>query len=127
MKLKVVVADDNAAVLTEIASLLESEFEVVARAQDGKSALECIQRFQPDVVVLDLGMPVLNGIELSRKISKMSPRPAIVICSVESDPEIVEAAHRAGALGYVFKPSMNRDLIDAVKAAANGEFFRSST
>jgi DNA-binding NarL/FixJ family response regulator len=126
MKLRVVVADDNRAVLDQLVSILETEFEVVCTAEDGHSALECARRHGPDVVVLDLEMPVLNGIQATRELRKLSSPTAIVICSVEKDPEIVEAARQAGALGYVFKTHMARDLIAAVKSAARSEPFTSS-
>jgi DNA-binding NarL/FixJ family response regulator len=127
MKLKVVVADDNPAVLRQLVSLLETEFDVVCTAENGQGALECARRYHPDIVVLDLEMPVLNGIEAARELRKIGSAPAVVICSVETDPEIVEAARQAGALGYVFKARMTRDLIEAVKLAADGEFFRPSS
>ena len=77
-------------------------------------ALEKILQYRPDVVVLDLQMPFLNGIEV------------IVICCVEKDEEIVEAAQQVGAPGYVFKTHMTKDLIEAVKSATSGESFISS-
>ena len=123
MMLKVVVADDNPAVLQQLVSLLATEFGVVSTADNGKLALESAQRHRPDVVVLDLAMPVLNGIEVTRELRKLGPTPAVVICSVESDPEVIEAARQAGALGYIFKRHMDRDLIEAVKSAARGEPF----
>ena len=122
--------------LRHLVSLLETEFEVVAAAEDGKSALECIRRYAPDVAVLDLHMPGLNGIELTREVRKMAPKrdwsvfsrlsPAVVICSVEGDPEIIQEAQEAGALGYVLKTQMDRDLIKAVKSAAHGKWFVSA-
>jgi two-component system chemotaxis response regulator CheB len=87
MKLRIVVADDNADFLRKLVSVLETEFDIVATAPDGESALERIRSCRPDVVVLDLEMPGLNGIEVSSELSKHNPRPAIVICSVESDPD----------------------------------------
>ena len=123
MKLRIVVADDNANFLSELISVLETEFDVVATAKDGKSALESIHRYCPDVVVLDLEMPVLNGIEVARELSKHDPRPAVVICSVESDPDIIEAAREAGALGYVFKARNRKDLVAAVKSVVRGQSF----
>jgi len=126
MKLKVVVADDNPAVLRELVSLLEAEFDVVSTAENGQLAFECARRNEPDIVVLDLEMPLLNGIEVTRKLRKLGRTPAVVICSVESDPEIIEAAQQAGALGYVFKARTTRDLIIAVKSAADGKSFVSS-
>jgi DNA-binding NarL/FixJ family response regulator len=107
--------------------LLGAEFDVVATAKNGQLALECVRHYQPDIVVLDLDMPILNGIRVTRELRKLGPTPAVVICSVESDPEIVEAAQQAGALGYVFKMRMTRDLILAVKSAAAGEPFVSSS
>lgn len=123
MKLRIVVADDNPAFLAKLVSVLATEFEVVATSADGKSALECIRLWQPNVVVLDLEMPEFNGIEVTRELNKSPSSPAIVLCSIENDPEIVEAARRAGALGYVFKPRVAEDLIAAVKAVARRQPF----
>src|SRR4029077_7574075 len=106
MKLRIVVADDNTAFLAKLVSVLATEFEVVATSRDGKSALECIRLWQPNVVVLDLEMPGINGIEVAKELIKPPPSPAVVICSVENDPEVVEAARQAGSLGYVFKARM---------------------
>jgi len=123
MKLSIVVADDNKAFLVKILSVVASEFEVVATAGDGRSALERIRLWRPNVAVLDLEMPGLNGIEVTRELTKDPSSPAVVICSVENDPEIVEAARQAGALGYVFKVRVAEDLIVAVKSAAAGQSF----
>jgi len=119
------VADDNPAFLRELTSLLAPEFDVVATAANGRSALDVIRRYKPDLVVLDLGMPLLNGIEVTRELAKHSP--PVVICSVETDPEVVEAAQRAGALAYVFKVRIEKDLILAVKSALQGKPFASSS
>jgi two-component system response regulator DegU len=123
MKLRVAVADDNTEILNELIALLETEFDVVATAKDGRSALEVICHCSPDVVVLDLEMPLLNGIEITKKLSKHDPRPAVVICSVESDPDFIEAARDAGVLGYVFKTRIKKDLVAAVKLVARGQAF----
>ena len=120
-RVRIIVADDNPPFLQDLVSLLADEFDVVATATDGKSALDLIRRYQPDLVVLDLGMPVLNGIEVTRELAKHSP--GVVICSVEIDPEVVEAARQAGALGYVFKLRVEKDLILAVKLALQGKSF----
>jgi DNA-binding NarL/FixJ family response regulator len=122
-RVRIIVADDNPPFLQDLVSLLADEFDVVATATDGKSALDLIRRYQPDLVVLDLGMPVLNGIEVTRELAKHSP--AVVICSVETDPEVVEAARQAGALAYVFKVRVEKDLILAMKSALQGKSFAS--
>jgi DNA-binding NarL/FixJ family response regulator len=123
MKLRIVVADDNTAFLAKLVSVLATEFEVVATAADGKAALECIRICQPNVVVLDLEMPGFNAIEVIKQLTKYPSSPAVVICSIENDPEIVEAARQAGALGYVFKARIAKDLIAAVKSVASGQSF----
>src|SRR5579864_910054 len=116
MKLRIVVIDDSPSFLEKLVSILEVEFDVVKSAMDAKSSLETILNCRPDVVVLDLEMPGLNGIQITRELMKYSPRPAVVICSVEQDLEIVLAAQEAGALGYVFKSRAARDLNSAVKS-----------
>jgi DNA-binding NarL/FixJ family response regulator len=126
MKLRIVLADDNQEFLAKFSSLLGTEFDIVATASDGKSALERIQAFEPDVAVLDLEMPFLNGIEVTRELMKHSSSSAIVICSVETDAETVQAAREAGARGYVYKSRITRDLLVAVRAIARGESFVSA-
>jgi len=116
-KPRIIVADDNSAFLRELTSLLRPEFDVVATAADGKTALELIRRYKPDVGLLDLGMPVLNGIEISRELAKCPDSPPVVICSVETDYEVVDVARQAGAVAYVCKIRVHKDLIVALKAA----------
>lgn len=120
-KPRIIVADDNPAFCQLLSSLLSVEFDVVATAADGKSALDLIRHHNPDVVVLDLGIPVLSGIDVTREVVKH--RPPVVICSVESDPEIVEAAQQAGAHGYVSKMRIQKDLILAVNLALQDKSF----
>ena len=123
MKLRILVADDNAQFLRKTASILETEFEVVATAADGRSAVESIRVCQPDVVVLDLEMPFLNGIDVTRELANQNPGPKAIICSVETDLEIVEAALAAGAMGYVFKSRIETDLVVAVQSVVRGQLF----
>src|SRR5271169_3109585 len=123
MKLRIVAADDSPIVLEKMVSILETEFDVVKTASDGKSSLDIILKCQPDVAVLDLEMPGFNGLEITRELMRSSSRPAVVICSVEHDLDVVEAALKAGALGYVFKARAARDLNAAVKSAARGQSF----
>ena len=95
----------------------------MATAADSRSALDLIRRYKPDLVVLDLGMPILNGMEVIRELAMSSSSPPVVICSVETDPEIVEGARQAGALAYVFKIRVHKDLILALKSALQGKSF----
>jgi DNA-binding NarL/FixJ family response regulator len=125
-KLRVLAADDHDGVLQHIVSLLEVEFLVVATAKNGRAAIDCVKQHRPRVAVLDLAMPILNGIETSKELKKMPLAPAVVICSISIDPAIIAAAQQTGALGYVFKTHMSQDLVKAVKSAARGEPFVSS-
>ena len=123
MKLQIVVADDNSSMLGALVSALSGEFDVIATASDGRSALDSIQRLRPGVAVLDLNMPGLNGIEITREIARLHLESSVVICSIEDDPELIAAAQRAGALGYVIKSRVNGDLLMAVKWASSGQPF----
>ena len=127
MKLRILIADDNQRALFALVSALSQEFNVIATAANGRSALEQICRLQPSVAVLDLNMPELNGIEVTREIARQSLPCAVVICSVAKAPELIEAALAAGALGYVFKRRLLQDLSIAVKRAADGESFISGS
>ena len=127
MRLRVVVVDDSPPVLRQLIYLLGVEFDVVGSAEEGQMALDVIQNTRPDVVVLDLEMPLRNGIEVTRELRKLGPSPVVVICSVDTDPEIIEAALQAGALGYVSKMLLANDLVRAVELAARGESFVSSS
>lgn len=119
-KLRLIVTDDSPLFLQKLVSLLSVEFDVVATAADGKTALDLIRRYKPDVVVLDLYMPFLNGIQTAGELAKNPASPRVVICSAETDPEIAEAAREAGAVKYVFKARIGMDLIAAVKSAVRG-------
>src|SRR5689334_1441158 len=127
IKPRIVVADDNARVLLALVSALSTDFDVVATAADGRSALTSIQHLQPCVAVLDLNMPELSGIEVAREIRRLGLTCVVVICSVECDPELISAAQLAGVMGYVLKRRLNNDLVLAVKRAACGEGFISSS
>lgn len=116
-RLRLIVADDSPHFLRKFVSVLQVEFDVVATAADGRTALDLVRRHKPDLVVLDLFMPGLNGIDVTRELAKKSPSLPVVICSMETDPEIVEAARQAGAAEYVFKAQVDKDLILAVKSA----------
>jgi DNA-binding NarL/FixJ family response regulator len=113
---RLLVADDHPAFLKKLVLLLTTKFHVVATAADGNSALDLIHRYVPDLAVLDLGMPGLNGIEVTRELAKSSKDPPVLICSVTTDSDVVEAARQAGALAYVFKTRIEQDLILAVKS-----------
>jgi len=122
-RLRVLVADDHPAALQGLISLLSIEFEVVASAEDGNTALDLIRTKKPEVAVLDLRMPGLSGLDITRELAKHPSSPPVVICAAETDSDIVQAALQAGALSFVFKARLKADLILAVKFAAQGKSF----
>jgi DNA-binding NarL/FixJ family response regulator len=123
---RIVVGDGNPAVLRQLVRMLTAEFEVVGTAENGHTALLQIRQHKPAVVVLDLEMPLLNGLGVMQQLRASGSMPGIVICSLETNPEVIEEARKAGALGYVFKTRVADDLIAAVKAAARSQAFLSS-
>lgn len=123
MRIRIVLADDTPVCLQKWVFLLKDKFDIVAAAADGLSALEAIRAFKPDVAILDLEMPGLSGIEVTRKALEEQPALAVLICSVSREPEMIEAAAEAKARGYVFKINLLRDLVNAVEAVTNGRTF----
>ena len=123
--IRIVLADDHTVVRKGLRLLLESvgHFEVVADAADGRQALALVDEHRPDVVVMDIAMPVLNGIEAARQISAKVPQTAIVFLSMHSDEAYVIKALKAGARAYLLKDSAENDLINAVKAVNEGKSF----
>lgn len=123
--IRIVLADDHTVVRKGLRLLLESvpQFQVVADAADGRRAVALVDEHRPDVVVMDIAMPILNGIEAARQISIKAPQTAIVFLSMHSDEAYVIKALKAGARAYLLKDSAENDLINAVKAVSEGKSF----
>ena len=123
--IQILLADDHTVVRKGLRLLLESHpgFQVVADAADGREAVAMAERFHPDVAVLDVGMPILNGIDAARQIAAHLPRTAIVILSMHSDEGYVLRALKSGARAYLLKDSAEEDLIHAVEAVSDGKAF----
>lgn len=102
------------------------KLQVIAEASDGLEAVHKAEDLQPDLIVLDLGLPTLNGIEAARQIRELAPKSKILFLSQESDPDVVQGAIGAGARGYVLKASAETDLLAAVEAILEGKQFVSS-
>src|SRR5580698_7429749 len=124
-QIRILLADDHTVMRRGLRLLLESrpEFGVVAEAADGREAVEQAEATQPDVAVLDIGMPNLGGIEAAQRITNAWPHTAIVILSMHSDESYVLRALKAGAKGYLLKDSAEGDLIDAIKSVHAGKTF----
>ena len=122
---RIVLADDHTVVRKGLRLLLESvaQFQVVADAADGRQAVALADEHRPDVVVMDIAMPLLNGIEAARQIAAKLPQTAIVFLSMHSDEAYVIKALKAGARAYLLKDSAENDLINAVKAVSEGKSF----
>ena len=123
--IRVLVADDHTIIRRGLRSLLEREegFEVVAEACDGRQTVEMAEAKQPDVVMLDIAMPRLNGIEAARQISSQLAKTRIVILSMHADESYVLKALKAGARGYLLKDSAESDIINAIRAVHEGKAF----
>jgi len=122
---RILVADDHTIIRSGLRVLLERqpEFQVVGEAADGRQAVELARSLRPDVVMLDIAMPNLNGIEAARQICGELPRAAVVILSMHADEGYVLKALKAGARGYLLKDSAEADIIEAVRAVHAGKAF----
>jgi DNA-binding NarL/FixJ family response regulator len=124
-QIRILLADDHTIIRSGLKLLLEQQpdFKVVAEASDGREAVQLVSKLRPDVVILDIGMPNLNGIEATRQIVSEDPKAQVVILSMHSDEGYVLRALKAGARAYILKNSAEADLIRAVRFVAEGKSF----
>ncbi|MBN1189983.1 MAG: response regulator transcription factor [Dehalococcoidales bacterium] len=122
-KIRIVIADDHAVVREGTRTLLEREddMEVVGEAGDGEEALKLLERLKPDVAILDISMPKLNGIEVTRQIKPLFPGVAILILTAYDNDEYVFALLEAGAAGYLLKDIHGHEIVEAVRSVHAGE------
>jgi DNA-binding NarL/FixJ family response regulator len=127
MPISVLLADDHAVVRQGLRAILGAEADVrlAGEAADGQEAVRLTEKLEPDVLVLDLMLPGLNGFEVTRQVRKRVPRTRVVILTMHSDPAYAAEALRAGATGYVAKDADAAELIAAVRAAVAGERYLS--
>lgn len=124
MTLRVVLADDHLMLRQALKALLEREgLRVVADVPDGRAAVEAVRRFAPDVVVLDMAMPVMNGVDAAREISRAAPHTHILLLSGLDDPRFVPDALRAGVRGFLLKSQGAEDLLRAIEAVRQGALY----
>jgi DNA-binding NarL/FixJ family response regulator len=128
MPLRILVADDHHVVRTGLRALLESKsgWEVCAEAANGREAVEKTIAHKPDVAVLDIGMPLLNGVEATRQIHKLSPETEVLILTMHDSDLLVQEVLEAGARGYILKDDADRNLLAAVDALRRHKPFLSS-
>ena len=117
-----VLADDHAAMLEEVSRLLQNHFTILAMVSNGEAAVQAAKDLRPDLVVMDIAMPVLNGIQAARRMKEMGLRAKIVFLTIQNDPDYHQIAEQLGA-SYVLKPMMGTDLIPAINKTLDGYRF----
>jgi DNA-binding NarL/FixJ family response regulator len=125
-KLRLLLADDHTILLEGLKALLAPEFEVVATAGDGRAVLQAAEKHQPDLILLDISMPGLNGIEAARRLKHSNPDAKLIILTMHGDLSYVSAAIDAGVSGYVLKQSAATELVTALHDVAAGRRYISS-
>jgi len=122
-KPRILLADDHTLFVEALHKVLEHEFELVGSVGDGRALLHTATRLLPDAILLDLSMPLLNGIDAARQLRRLIPDCKLVFLSMHGDPTYVTEAFRAGASGYVLKRANATELIQAIKTALRGQFY----
>jgi two-component system, NarL family, response regulator NreC len=118
---RVLLVDDHRMFLEGLCSILSRHFEVVGTAANGEEALAAARQLQPDVIVMDLSMPVLNGMEATRKLREMNTRSKIILVTMYTDPAFASEALDAGASGYVLKSDAGAELVAAIREVLQGK------
>ena len=125
MSIRILIADDHGVLRAGLRALLsaEPELEVVDEASSGSEALNLAKDLQPDMVLLDISMPELGGIEVTRRLKEMIPDVRVLILTVHEDESLLQEAIQAGASGYIVKRAVESELIDAIKAVWRGDLY----
>lgn len=123
----IILADDHTIVRQGLAKLLEGEpdFRVVGEAENGREAVSKVEELKPDVVIMDISMPMLNGIEATRQIKKIRPRTRVIILSMHCHDRYIRELFSLGASGYLLKDSTGNDIVKAIQAAMDGDTYMS--
>ena len=120
---RIFLVDNDPYVLETVAQILKPTFEIVGRCSDGQALLEAATKSNPDVIVMDISMPVLNGIAAANKLKELGLSSRIVFLTVHEDRDFIDTCLATGALGYVTKPRMDLDLVTAIQDALKGRTF----
>jgi DNA-binding NarL/FixJ family response regulator len=123
MRTRLLLADDHMVLLDGLRKLLEPEFELAGVASDGQELLAAAARLKPDLILLDISMPSLNGIDAARQLRKIAPSSKLVFLTQHGDPEYVTEAFRTGASGYLLKGAAATELITAIHEVMRGRFY----
>lgn len=126
MPIRIVLGDDHALVRQGLRSLLEREgFQVVGEASDGQEALHQVQSLQPDIVILDITMPILNGLNVARELARSFPKTKAILLTQHDEEQYISEALAAGVKGYVLKSQVAGDLVHAIQQASRGHVYLS--
>jgi DNA-binding NarL/FixJ family response regulator len=120
---RVLLADDHAMLVGAIENLLAGEFDVVGRVNDGRALVTAAESLKPDIIVLDISMPLLNGLEAGRQIKQRLPHVRLVFMTMNEDPDVAVEAFRAGAAGYLLKRSAVSELTTALREVMQGRTY----
>jgi DNA-binding NarL/FixJ family response regulator len=120
---RILLADDHSLILTGIRALLSEHFDLVGQVEDGRSLVDEALRLRPDLVILDISMPLLNGVEAARHIRRAWPEAKLLFLTMHSDPFYLREALQAGAVGYLLKASAVEELPVAVRSVLDGEIY----
>lgn len=120
---RILLADDHRLLLEAFENLLEPKFEVVGTATDGRALLVAAQELKPDVIVLDIAMPLLNGLGAGQRLKQMMPEVKLIFLTVNEDPDFASEAFRIGASGYLLKNSAASELFQAIEAVLEGKAY----
>ena len=123
---RLIIADDDQTMQYVMRRLVEAEYEVVGVVRDGRGVIEAVKQQEPDIVLLDISMPVLSGIAVARELVKSNTKVKIIFVTTHADPTYAEEAFRLGAHGYVVKEALPVELPQAIRAVLEGHVFRSS-
>jgi DNA-binding NarL/FixJ family response regulator len=128
MKTKIILADDHKIVREGLKNILNNEWgiEIIAEAENGRDAIQLVEEKKPDIIIMDIGMPELNGIESTKKISENSPNTKVIALSMHSDKQFVTGMLRAGASGYLLKDCAVDELVDAINTVRDNKIYLSS-
>ena len=117
---RVILADDHTLMLEALTRLLEPEFEVVGTFADGRALVEEAPQLKPDVIVLDIGMPIMNGLNAGQRLKRLMPGVKLIYLTMNHDQEMAAEAFRVGASGYLLKNSPAKELVEAIRQVARG-------
>jgi DNA-binding NarL/FixJ family response regulator len=122
---RLIIADDHTLLAEACKSLLEPEFEVVAIVNNGRALLQVAPQLRPEVVIVDIAMPQLNGLDAGEQLKRLDPSTRLVYMTMNTDPEVAAEAFRRGAAGYVLKNSAAEELVSAIRSVLKGESYLS--